>query len=145
MHSLRFNPLWFVWLVEFCFFKASSAFFWTEVQKMSATHLFTKNTYFNVVFCTDFIQHMVITKDVQLSHIDASLHFKNNYCDYHRFKKDETATVQLFTFFLSLAYFFCRASSSSVSELGNTTMVKTAARPRTALTAGNKYSGNNTK
>lgn len=27
---LRFKPLWFVWLVELCFFRASSAFFWKK-------------------------------------------------------------------------------------------------------------------
>ena len=32
-HLLRFKPLWFVWLVELCFFKASKAFFWNDRDK----------------------------------------------------------------------------------------------------------------
>lgn len=53
--------------------------------------------------------------------------------------------ARLFTFFLSLAYFFCRASSSSVSEFGNTTMVKNATIQTNVLTAGNKFGCSNTR
>lgn len=57
---------------------------------------------------------------------------------------DLRASFQLLTFFLSFAYFFCSASSSSVSELGNTTMTAKATRQTIAWTDGDKYSCSNT-
>lgn len=139
MYLLRFKPLWFVWLVELCFFKASSAFFLKENSTITLkkkkniththTHVFT--TYFSVFHCNALQNYC--------------FHLQNNLCvkmpiqkclnvTHSRLHSQWQVYMDPITFFFSLAYFFCRASSSSVSELGNTTMMATATIQTATLT-----------